>query len=75
MDFLTVGIVWFYVCLIGVSLRAANVRGRSVFLYFIACILFSPLIALIDVLVTTADESNSVKSFNTTKSIMDTYKE
>ena len=43
---------WFYVCLIGVTLRAASARDRSVFSYFIACILFSPIIALIDVLVT-----------------------
>ncbi len=43
---------WFYVCLIGVTLRAAVARDRSVFMYLIACILFSPVIALIDVLVT-----------------------
>jgi len=43
---------WFYVCLIGVTLRAAVARDRSVFMYLVACILFSPVIALIDVLVT-----------------------
>ena len=43
---------WFYVCLIGVTLRAAVSRDRSVFMYLVACILFSPVIALIDVLVT-----------------------
>ena len=44
--------LWFYLCLIGVTCRAASVRGRSVFMYLMACILFSPVIALIDVLVT-----------------------
>ena len=40
-----------------VTIRAASVRGLSVMVYFIFCVFFTPVIALIDVLVTTVDET------------------
>ena len=65
----------FWLALTVVTIRAASVRGRSVMMYFIVCVFFTPVIALIDVLVTTVDKPDSTGGFKTTKSIVDTYKE
>ena len=51
-----------WLVLTAVTIRAVDARGRSVFLYIIACILFTPVIALIDVLVTTVDETEEKES-------------
>ena len=52
-----------------VTIRAASVRGRSVMVYFIFCVFFTPVIALIDVLVTTVDETEEEN--NTIVSVLD----